>query len=359
MNFTRKAAFMLSSRSWWMLLAASLGSGWTLSSCTLPSPHLWKKDVSEEPLKALFIPKRQQVALSRAHLRRQIPVAERFDQEGYVFSPHTSPRKLVNVSTFSPGDRVLCPYTLEPFIIPRAPSSSQRPATKVKPPEDSPLQSQPEPLVEPSAVTEPTDGSTASHPAVIEVSERELPPLLPTASSDIPEATWVEGVPGRVYSPFAPRHQQVDVTGLAPGTEVKCPFTGKIFRVPELPPPDAAVAPPLEPAVPLPSSDPEIEPETETPAPPPPVSPMPDVDEKTQEPKQPPPPEEPSSEPAPPRFGAKSDPALPTAEWADDTHTKVQSPFGKPGELVDVSGRAPGEKVICPYTGKPFLVPAP
>ena len=33
-------------------------------------------------------------------------------------------------------------------------------------------------------------------------------------------------------SPFAAKHQLVDVTGLPVGMEVKCPYTGKLFRVP-------------------------------------------------------------------------------------------------------------------------------
>ena len=46
-----------------------------------------------------------------------------------------------------------------------------------------------------------------------------------------PNATPVPGQPGRVYSPFA-SGKEVDVQGYPPGTEVKCPWTSKAFRVP-------------------------------------------------------------------------------------------------------------------------------
>ena len=42
----------------------------------------------------------------------------------------------------------------------------------------------------------------------------------------------VVGKKGFVYSPFAPDKGQVDVEGIPAGTKVKCPYTGKTFRVP-------------------------------------------------------------------------------------------------------------------------------
>jgi hypothetical protein len=57
------------------------------------------------------------------------------------------------------------------------------------------------------------------------------PPVAPVAPA-LPFGSIISGRPGFVNSPFAAPHQLVDVSGLAPGQEVKCPYSGKLFRVP-------------------------------------------------------------------------------------------------------------------------------
>jgi len=50
--------------------------------------------------------------------------------------------------------------------------------------------------------------------------------------SELPYGTPVPGKKGFVTSPFAPDRGYVDVRGFPPGTEVKDPYTGKVFRTP-------------------------------------------------------------------------------------------------------------------------------
>jgi hypothetical protein len=63
--------------------------------------------------------------------------------------------------------------------------------------------------------------------------EKFLPEMVPgSLKEEVPFGLLVEGRPGFVRSPYAQSHQIVDVTGLKVGASVKCPFSGKFFRVP-------------------------------------------------------------------------------------------------------------------------------
>ena len=53
-----------------------------------------------------------------------------------------------------------------------------------------------------------------------------------TGVKNLPYAVPVQGKPGFVTSPYAPGSGYVDVRGFPPGTEVKDPYTNKVFLVP-------------------------------------------------------------------------------------------------------------------------------
>lgn len=57
-------------------------------------------------------------------------------------------------------------------------------------------------------------------------------PLPQSSQKDLPYGTPVPGKPGYVTSPWAPDKGYVDLRGFPPGTEVKCPYTGKLFLAP-------------------------------------------------------------------------------------------------------------------------------
>ena len=54
----------------------------------------------------------------------------------------------------------------------------------------------------------------------------------PPVKKDLPYAVPVPGKPGFVTSPYRPYDGYVDVRGFPPGTEVKDPYSQKVFLVP-------------------------------------------------------------------------------------------------------------------------------
>ncbi len=209
--------------------------------------------------------------------------------DGYVRTPFTTPTRLVDVRGVNPGSQVVCPYTQRPFMVPNAavanatpapatspviaqrqskpsnrqqsspapaPAPSTRPTVKPQPPTPSIAaapqvkpQSQPETTPAPApaapkvAATPPTKPTPpVSQPKVTPTPVPEPKPQQPAptvaaqpkpqAPAKLPFGSPIPGRPGFVNSPYAEKHQLVDVTGLNIGTEVKCPYTGKLFRVP-------------------------------------------------------------------------------------------------------------------------------
>lgn len=106
---------------------------------------------------------------------------------------------------------------------PRDPQSKQ-PKTKGNVPEaDYP----PSPTATPMLTPTPT--ATLAQPPVRVAS---VPGQTKSSKRDIPYAIPVPNKPGFVTSPYAPKQGLVDVRGFPSGTEVKDPYTGKIFLTP-------------------------------------------------------------------------------------------------------------------------------
>lgn len=106
----------------------------------------------------------------------------------------------------------------KPALDKPAKSAEDKPKVVVKPKQP---EAKPAPKLPPNPVPAPNPDRVAA---------KTSPSATP--STELQFGTPIPGRPGLVNSPFAGKNQLVDVTGLAPGQEVKCPYSGKLFRVP-------------------------------------------------------------------------------------------------------------------------------
>lgn len=109
---------------------------------------------------------------------------------------------------------------------PKPSPSPQNKRSKTKGSEQNPPDYPPSPTATPPPAPTPT--ATPSQPPVRPASA----PQNKNTKRDIPYAIPVPGKPGFVTSPYSPKSGYVDVRGFPSGTEVKDPYSGKVFLTP-------------------------------------------------------------------------------------------------------------------------------
>ncbi len=99
---------------------------------------------------------------------------------------------------------------------PHAPSGNGSPDVKL-------------PVEEPSHTPQTANNPPPSSPAPISNGSAASPS---SATENLPYGSAVPGRMNMVNSPYAGKTQLVDVSGMSAGQTVKCPYTGKLFKVP-------------------------------------------------------------------------------------------------------------------------------
>lgn len=153
----------------------------------------------------------------------------------YAAYPQRTPYRAASSTGFVPNNyfSTLYPGSGSSRYVPRTrlsrPSLDRSPDVKI--PVEEPNHSHSQPHV-------------ADHPPPVSATPKTNDSA--AAAESLPYGTAVPGRMNMVNSPFAGKTQLVDVSGMSAGQTVKCPYTGKLFKVPPTQQAANRVEPPLE-----------------------------------------------------------------------------------------------------------------
>lgn len=210
----------------------ALGAAALLSSCSMPPRQAWTMIQRDGLLNYWAYASGHQ-----PHYSRPSPPLMRAPSQSLAYRP-SNVRYLQDWNTPTSRNVYVGPTrSVAPQPLPRS-SSSQLSSNRYY----APVTSIPAPR--PKVTTRSKSSSVASRkePTVNIPVDPPSPKLSSNASSsdkpaaapkkDLPYGSAVPGRPNMVNSPYANKSQLVDVAGMSAGQTVKCPYSGKLFRVP-------------------------------------------------------------------------------------------------------------------------------
>ena len=209
-------------------MLAMLTATLLLVQCSMPPQQAWRYIQANGLLPYLSSPPfgtgssySQSYATSNAYPQRRSATSNWYSnwssgRPNRSYYGATSPSGYAPNSYFSPpsSDSRSSRYT--PRSRPSAPSGNSSPDVKM-------------PVEEPSHTPQIANNPPPSSPAPKSNGSASSPA---NATENLPYGTAVPGRMNMVNSPFAGKTQLVDVSGMSAGQTVKCPYTGKLFKVP-------------------------------------------------------------------------------------------------------------------------------